>query len=178
MDIRFVTRNVQISDTSKEYMESKLSKLEKFFDRILDTQIVVSYTRGMHVVEITSNVNGVIMRGEEHAPDMRKAFDKALKNIERQIKRHKSYLQDRVQMKTHDISFGIESFETYAVDEEEILFERRKRVPVKAMTPEEATLQMNLLGHDFFVFKNADTGLINVVYKRKNGGYGLIEPEA
>lgn len=178
MDIRFVTRNVQISDTSKEYMESKLSKLEKFFDRILDTQVVVSYTRGMHVVEITSNVNGVIMRGEEHAPDMRKAFDKALKNIERQIKRHKSYLQDRVQMKTHDISFGIESLETYVEDEEKILFERRKRVPVKAMTPEEATLQMNLLGHDFFVFKNADTGLINVVYKRKNGGYGLIEPEA
>ena len=168
MDIRFVTRNVQISDTSKEYMESKLSKLEKFFDRILDTQVVVSYTRGMHVVEITSNVNGVIMRGEEHAPDMRKAFDKALKNIERQIKRHKSYLQDRVQMKTHDISFGIESLETYVEDEEKILFKRRKRVPVKAMTPEEATLQMNLLGHDFFVFKNADTGLINVVYKRKN----------
>lgn len=118
------------------------------------------------------------MRGEDYAPDIRKAFDKALKNIERQIKRHKSYLQDRVQLKTHDISFGIEPMEVYPEQEETIIFERRKRVPVKSMTPEEATLQMNLLGHDFFVFKNADTGLINVVYRRKNGGYGLIEPEA
>ncbi len=177
MDIRFVTRNVNISDTSKAYMESKLSKLEKFFDRILDTQVVVSYTRGMYTVEITSDVNGVIMRGENYAPDIRKAFDKALKNIERQIKRHKSYLQDRVQLKTHDISFGIEPADNRPVEEEAIFFERRKRIPIKAMTPEEATLQMNLLGHDFFVFRNADTGLINVVYRRKSGGYGLIEPE-
>ena len=178
MDVRFVTRNVELGDPQKDLMEKKLGKIEKFFDRILDTQVVVSFTRGMHVVEITSNVNGVIMRGEDYAPDIRKAFDKALKNIERQIKRHKSYLQDRVQLKTHDISFGIEPMEVYPEQEETIIFERRKRVPVKSMTPEEATLQMNLLGHDFFVFKNADTGLINVVYRRKNGGYGLIEPEA
>jgi len=85
MEVRFVTRNIELTDELKGYMEKKLGKLEKFFDRILDTQVEVSFNRGMYVVEITSDVNGVIMRGEDYAPDIRKAFDKGLKNIERQV---------------------------------------------------------------------------------------------
>jgi putative sigma-54 modulation protein len=176
MDIRFVTRGVEMKDEQKDYMESKMSKLERFFNRIIDSQIVVSFGRGMYTVEITSNANGVIMRGQESDSDMRKAFDQALKNLERQIKRHKSYLKDRAQLKTHDISFEIPLVEPEIPipPEEEIV--KVKRFPLRPMSAKEATMQMDLLGHEFFLFKNAESGGVNVVYKRKDGGYGLLEP--
>ena len=83
MEVRFVTRNVELPADVKEYIEKKVGKLDKFFDKILYTQVALNFKRGMNVVEITSNVNGVVMRGEDYAADLRKAFDKALKNIER-----------------------------------------------------------------------------------------------
>ncbi|QTX33016.1 ribosome-associated translation inhibitor RaiA [Aminithiophilus ramosus] len=187
MDIRYVSRNVDLSDAVKDHMEKKLGKLEKFFERILSSQVEMSFSRGMFVVEITSDVNGVVMRGEDHANDLRKAFDRSLKNIERQVKRHKEYLTDRAQMKTHDVSFEI-------FDAEELMGELQspqsaeaedidaivkiKRFPMRPMSAQEATMQMDLLGHSFFVFRNADEGDgINVVYRRRSGGYGLITPE-
>jgi putative sigma-54 modulation protein len=108
MDIRIKTRNVEINDALKDYMESKMSKLEKFFSKIMDSQVVVSFNRGRYTVEVTSNANGVVMRGEERDSDIRKAFDKALKNIERQVKKHKDYLKDRAKLKTHDVSLDID----------------------------------------------------------------------
>ncbi|WP_281678682.1 ribosome hibernation-promoting factor, HPF/YfiA family [Synergistes jonesii] len=180
MEVRFLTRNVELPGDIKEYMEKKLFKIEKFFDRILDTQVALNYKRGMNVVEITSNVNGVVMRGEDYAPDLRKAFDKALKNIERQVKRHKSYLTDKARMKVQDISFDIdqELLPQQAEKEEpkrEIV--KIKKFTVDVMTPLEATMQMELLGHSFFIFKNDESGDINVVYRREEGGYGLLEPK-
>ena len=180
MEVRFLTRNVELPGDIKEYMEKKLFKIVKFFDRILDTQVALNYKRGMNVVEITSNVNGVVMRGEDYAPDLRKAFDKALKNIERQVKRHKSYLTDKARMKVQDISFDIdpELLPQQAEKEEpkrEIV--KIKKFTVDVMTPLEATMQMELLGHSFFIFKNDESGDINVVYRREEGGYGLLEPK-
>lgn len=179
MEVRFFTRNVELPGDIKDYMEKKLAKIEKFFDRILDTQVVLNYKRGMNVVEITANVNGVIMRGEDYAPDLRKAFDKALKNIERQVKKHKSYLTDRARMKVQDVSFDIEAdMLTQTPDKEERQeIVKRKKFSVDVMTPLEATMQMELLGHSFFIFKNDETGDINVVYRREAGGYGLLEPK-
>jgi putative sigma-54 modulation protein len=181
MEVRFVTRNVELPGDVKDYMEKKVEKIEKFFDKILDTQIALNFKRGMNVVEITSNVNGVVMRGEDYAPDLRKAFDKALKNIERQVKKHKSYLTDKVRMKVQDISFDIDpDLMTSAPSEKdeaprEIV--KTKRFSVEVMTPIEATMQMDLLGHSFFIFKNDTNGAINVVYRRQEGGYGLLEPK-
>lgn len=180
MDIRFVVRNTELNDAIKEHMQKKLEKLSKFFDRILDTQVAVNFNRGMYVVEITSNVNGIIMRGEEYAPDPRKAFDRAMKNIERQVKRHKDYLKDRAQLKTHDIALEMEpeavpSLEGEPEEPGEIV--KVKKFPVRVMTPLEATMQMDLLGHNFFIFKNDETGKFNVVYRRREGGYGLLEPQ-
>lgn len=181
MEVRFVTRNIELTDELKGYMEKKLGKLEKFFDRILDTQVEVSFNRGMYVAEITSDVNGVIMRGEDYAPDIRKAFDKGLKNIERQVKRHKSYLKDKARMKSQeDLSFDIEEFlnEIGPVQEnkkEDVV--KVKRFPLRPMSSEEAAMQMDLLGHNFFVFRDAESGSINVIYRRKNGGYGILVPE-
>lgn len=178
MDVRFLTRNVELSDELQEYMESKMSKLEKFFSKILNSQVAISLNRGRYSVEVTANANGVIMRGEERDSDIRKAFDKALKNLERQIKRHKGYLKDRAQLKTHDISFNIEGLmneiEKPSAEDEKIV--KTKKFSVRAMSPTEATMQMDLLGHNFFLFKNMDTGDLNVVYKREQGGYGLLQP--
>lgn len=181
MEIRFVTRNVELPAENKEYMQKKLAKLEKFFDKILDSQVALNYKRGMNVVEITANVNGVVMRGEDYAPDLRKAFDKALKNIERQVKKHKSYLTDKAHMKVQDISFDIDP-ELLAAspaekDEPEHEIVKRKKFNVDVMTPIEATMQMELLGHNFFLFKNDETGALNVVYRREEGNYGLLEPK-
>ena len=180
MEVRFVTRNVELPADVKDYMEKKLEKIEKFFDRILDTQVALNFKRGMNVVEITSNVNGVVMRGEDYAPDLRKAFDKALKNIERQVKKHKSYLTDKVRMKVQDISFDIDPdlLAPLPIEKDDSIREivKTKKFSVDVMTPEEATMQMDLLGHTFFIFKNDATGAINVVYRREAGGYGLLEP--
>jgi putative sigma-54 modulation protein len=181
MDIRFVTRNAETSDAIKDLMEKKLSKVEKFFNRISDVQVVLDYKRGMNIVEITANANGIVMRGEDHSPDMRKAFDRALKNIERQVKRHKDYLKDRTHIKTPDISFDLpadifgDNRDEDDVSPREIV--KRKRFPVTVMLPAEATRQMDLLGHSFFVFRNGDSGDFNVVYRRNDGGYGLLEPQ-
>ena len=134
----------------------------------------------MNVVEITVNANGVVMRGEDYAPDLRKAFDKALKNIERRVKKHKSYLTDKGRMKAQDLSFDIDlDFAPAPAEKEENKQEivKVKSFTVDVMTPVEATMQMELLGHSFFIFKNGDTGELNVVYKRESGGYGLLEPK-
>ena len=180
MEVRFLTRNVELPAEVREYMEKKVGKIEKFFDKIIDTQVALNFKRGMNVVEITSNVNGVVMRGEGYAPDLRKAFDKALKNIERQVKRHKGYLTDKARMKVQDFSFDIdpELLPAYP-DKEEMSREivKTKKFNVDVMTPIEATMQMDLLGHSFFIFKNDQSGGINVVYRREEGGYGLLEPK-
>ena len=181
MSVRFVSRNVELSEDLKDYMEKKLGKLEKFFDKILDSKVALSHNRGMFVVEITSNVNGVVMRGEEYAPEQRKAFDGAIRNIETQVKKHKNFLKDRSFLKTHDLSpelevlFAATEKAIPAVTDEEIV--KTKKFPLRPMSPVEATLQMDLLGHSFFVFRNAETGQTNVVYRRKEGGFGLLEPE-
>ncbi len=179
MEVRYINLHVELPAEVREYMEKKVGKIEKFFDKIIDTQVALNFKRGMNVVEITSNVNGVVMRGEDYAPDLRKAFDKALKNIERQVKRHKGYLADKARMKVQDFSFDIdpELLPVYA-DKEEMPRDivKTKKFNVEVMTPIEATMQMDLLGHSFFIFKNDQSGGINVVYRREEGGYGLLEP--
>lgn len=182
MDVRYVMKNVELPDAIRDLMDRKLGKLEKFFSKILDTRVEVHHHRGMYVVEITCDANGVIMRGEDHAPDLRKAFDKALKNIERQVKKHKEYLKDKAHMKSHDaqFSFGTETplppLEEEQEQQNESGIVKVKNFPVRPMTPEEATMQMDLLGHSFFVFVNGETGETNAVYRRKEGGFGHLVP--
>jgi putative sigma-54 modulation protein len=180
MDVRFFARNVEASDEQKDFMEKKLAKIEKFFNKISDVQVSLNYKRGMNIVEITASANGLVMRGEDHSPDMRKAFDKALKNIERQVKRHKDYLTDRTHIKTKEISFdlppGVFGDNRDEDDDSSTDIVKVKRFPVSTMLPAEAARQMDLLGHNFFLFRNGDSGAYNVVYRRKDGGYGLLEP--
>ncbi|MBQ3646429.1 MAG: ribosome-associated translation inhibitor RaiA [Synergistaceae bacterium] len=175
MDIRFVQRGAEIDDRLREYMEKKISRLEKFFRKILNCQIVVSHHKGNFNVETTANANGVILRAEEDATEPRKAFDQSLKNLERRIKKHASYLKDRAQLGAgEDFSFSLD--ETVEPEIKTNVIDKIKQVTVHPMDAAEAVAQMELVGHTFFVFQNGDTGEINVVYKRGEDSYGLIEP--
>lgn len=179
MEVRFVQRGTEIDAGLKNYMEGKVSKLEKFFNRILSSQVVVSFHKGNYNVETTANANGVILRAEENAQDPRRAFDLALKNLERRIKRHNDYLKDKGQFHSEtEFSFSLEGGESAKEDLgiNDPVIEKNKKVPVHPMDPREAVMQMELVGHSFFMFQNAETGDINVVYKRNDGNYGQLEP--
>ena len=181
MEVRFVQRGTEIDGNLRNYMENKIAKMEKFFKKILNCQIVVSHHKGNYNVETTANANGVILRAEENATEPRKAFDQSLKNLERRIKRYNSYLKDKGQSQADmDFSNFTFSVEEAAADAssatDDITIEKVKKIPVLPMSPVEAVMQMELVGHSFFMFQNADTGDINVVYKRKERDYGLLEP--
>jgi putative sigma-54 modulation protein len=178
MEVRFAARGTEIDAKLKDYMESKVSKLEKFFRKISHSQVVVSFHKGNYNVETTANANGVILRAEDNAQDPRRAFDQALKNLERQIKRHNDYLKDKGQFHGEpDFSFSIENggnkedWTSY-----EPVIEKVKKIALYPMDPKEAVMQMELVGHSFFMFQNGETGEVNVVYKRKDGNYGRLEP--
>ena len=175
MEVRFVQRGTEIDGKLRDYMESKMSKMEKFFRKILSCQVAVSHHKGNFNVETTANANGVILRAEENATEPRRAFDQALKNLERRIKRYNSYLKDKGQFQGEDnFSFSLDDATEAASDAPVI--EKVKKIPVHPMDPAEAVMQMELVGHSFFMFQNGETGEINVVYKRKEDGYGLLEP--
>jgi len=179
MDVRFVARGTEIDAEQKSYMESKMSKLEKFFGKLLGSQVVVTFRKGSYGVETTANANGVMMRAEEHAQEMRKAFDQALKNLERQIKRHNEYLKSKGHFQTQGQGhFYLSDDGGEAVDwtTYDPVIEKVKKVPLHPMDPKEAVMQMELVGHNFFVFQNGETGDINVVYKRMEGNYGQLVP--
>ncbi|MBQ7560145.1 MAG: ribosome-associated translation inhibitor RaiA [Synergistaceae bacterium] len=175
MDIRFVQRGAEIDEKLREYMEKKISRLEKFFRKILNCQIVVTHHKGTFNVETTANANGVILRAEEDAPEPRKAFDQSLKNLERRIKKYNSYLKDRAQLGAgEEFSFSLD--EVSESDGSAPVIDKVKKVEVRPMEISEAAAQMELIGHTFFMFQNVETGDINVIYKRGEDSYGLLEP--
>ena len=179
MEVRFVARGTEIDAELKNYMEAKVSKLEKFFSRLLSSQVVVNFRKGSYSVETTANANGVMLRAEEHAQDMRKAFDQALKNLERQIKRHNEYLKSKGHFQTYgqgDFILSDDGGEAVDWTTYDPVIEKIKKVPLHPMNAKEAVMQMELVGHSFFVFQNGETGDINVVYKRKDGDYGQLIP--
>ncbi|MBQ7264366.1 MAG: ribosome-associated translation inhibitor RaiA [Synergistaceae bacterium] len=178
MEVRFVQRGMELDDKLRSYMAGKMSKMDKFFHKILSSQVVVSHHKGNFNVETTVDANGVILRAEENATEPRRAFDLALKNLERRIKRHNSYLKDKGHYDGgEDFSFSLEGDLEGTDPETEMSIGKAKKVPIHPMDPVEAVMQMELIGHSFFMFQNAKTGDVNVVYKRKKEkDYGLLEP--
>ena len=170
MKITITGRKVNLKDSFKERVEKKLIKFEKFFDEAAEAFVTVHVEYGRQTVEITvKDAGGMIYRAEETAEDMLDALEKVCDVLFRQICRNKNRLERR--MKTG-------AFQDIAeIDEEEDGFDivRSKNFEMKPMSVEEAILQMNMLGHMFFVFFNMDTNCTCVVYKRKGSGYGLIE---
>ena len=154
----------------------KVGKLEKYFQNETEAYITMSVQKNRQIVEVTIPFNGGVLRAEEGNGDMYASMDKVVDSLERQIRKYKTKLEKRF----HEGGLRVENFvfEDHNEDEDQdFKVVRTKRLPIKPLTVEEAILQMNLLGHEFFMFSNAETLKSNVVYKRKDGNYGLIAPE-
>lgn len=176
MKYTYACKKVSLNDSIKEYAEKKISKLNRYFREDDATAFITLSVEKDHLctVEITIRGGGALLRAETEAPDgdMRGAIDAAVGYIERQILKNKTRLAKRLRSEGFPHPAPADDFEVTEEKEFEII--RTKRFVVKPMNPEEAILQMNLLDHDFFVFRNSETNSLCIVYHRKNGGYGLI----
>lgn len=178
MRIKIVARNLSATGALERQIEKKLSKLDKFFSEDVEATVRLSTERNLQTIEVTIACDGMIIRGEESTQDMYASIDLVVDKLVRQLRRHKTRLSKRLREDT--FLFGDTDDATADdVDEQAQLPEvyRVKRFPVKPQDIEEAILQMQLLGHDFYVFSNAATNQVNVLYRRKDGRFGLIEPD-
>ncbi|MBQ3789882.1 MAG: ribosome-associated translation inhibitor RaiA [Lachnospiraceae bacterium] len=168
-------RNIDITPGLRGAIEDKIGKLEKYFAPETVVNVTLTVDKDRHKIEVTIPIKGSIIRSEQVSSDMYVSIDLAQEIIERQLKKYRSKLIDKHQQAA--TNFKKEYLENEYFDEEEIHIERVKKFDIKPMYPEDAAVQMELLGHSFYIFVNADTGETNVIYKRKGGSYGLIEPE-
>ncbi len=186
MRIQYQFRDGQSSVAFRQHAQPRLANLSKFSDRITTTKVVVSQQRNWYIVEITVEADGALIRGEERSNELLTSFDKALGRVERQLRSYTERLQEKDRQTLRKVPAPRE-----AIDQEELAEEgglpqeengdgirivRTKSHALKPMTPEEAALQMELIGHNFFMFFNGESEQINVVYRRDDGDYGLIEP--
>ncbi|MFC6334872.1 ribosome hibernation-promoting factor, HPF/YfiA family [Paenibacillus septentrionalis] len=171
----------EVTDALRDYAEKKLSRLEKYFDPSITSEVNVtlSVTKGQHTVEVTIPISGMFLRAEERSDDMYASIDLVIDKLERQIRKHKTKLNRKLRQASGNKMIFQDNQSAVSVLDEEEDFElvRTKRFTFKPMDVEEAILQMNMLGHSFFVFSNSDTKTVNVVYKRSDGKYGLIEQQ-
>lgn len=167
--------NVDVTDAMKSKAEEKFVKLQKYFSKEIEVKARFKVDNLDNIVELTIPLKGKMLRAEVRDKDMYDAIDEAVHIIERQLRKYKSRLKDH--HKKSGRKLFAKAFLEEDQEQEELKVERRKKIPVKPMSEEEAMLQLELLGHNFFVFLNQDTNLVNVIYKRKKGHYGLIEPE-
>lgn len=167
-------KNIEVTPGLRSAVEDKIGKLEKYFNPETEAHVTLSVEKDRQKIEVTIPVKGNIIRSEQVSNDMYVSIDLVEEIIERQLKRYKNKLVDQKQSAGF---FKKEFIEKEYMDEEEIKIIRTKKFDIKPMYPEDACIQMELLGHNFFVFCNAETDQINVVYKRKGNTYGLIEPE-
>ena len=174
MKFIIVGRNIEVTPGLKTAVEDKIGKLEKYFTPETEVHVTLSVEKDRQKIEVTIPVKGSIIRSEQVSSDMYVSIDLVQEIIERQLKKYKTKLVDREQ---DAVSFSKMFVENDYMEDEEIKIVRTKKFDIKPMYPEDACIQMELLGHSFFVFNNADTGEVNVVYKRKGDTYGLIEPE-
>ena len=175
MKFIIVGRNIEVTPGLRAAVEEKIGKLDKYFNPDTEVHVTLSVEKERQKIEVTIPVKGSIIRSEQVSNDMYVSIDLVEEIIERQIRRYKTRLMNQ---KYDGTSFKQEFMEQEDdVEDDEIRIIRSKKFAIKPMDVEEACVQMELLGHDFFVFRNADTFEVNVVYKRKGNTYGLIEPE-
>lgn len=171
MKVQVRGKNIQVTPTLREYVEKRLGKLDRFLDNLGEAQATLVVEGDAQKIEVTIPVNGMLLRGEEATGDMYSSIDLVVEKIERQISRYKGKLNRRAGKILHEVAVPDDKFE----DETPKII-KTKRFAIKPMPLDEAIMQMNMLGHDFFVFSDAETEQVNVIYKRKDGNYGLIEP--
>jgi len=178
MRLQVKGKNVEVTDAIRAYAEEKLAKLERHLNDPTRVEVELLVERNPsiadnQVAEATVWTKGPVLRARESSTDMKASIDQLADKLQRQVKRYKS--KRRRRNNRHD--FQAEEPIPVVADEGEPVIVKSKQFPVGPMTPEEAVLQLELLGHDFFVFQSADTDVVNVVYRRHDGNYGLIEPQ-
>ncbi|GAA0368191.1 ribosome hibernation-promoting factor, HPF/YfiA family [Bacillus horti] len=174
--------NIEVTPALKDYVEKKIGRLDRYFSTEFtsDINVTLKVIKDLHKVEVTIPMPKLLLRAEESNTDMYAAIDVVVEKLERQIRKHKTKVNrklrndDSVKYMFADTVQNGEAVE----EEDEIEIVRTKRFDLKPMNAEEAVLQMDLLGHNFFVFNDAEGDIVSVVYKRKDGRYGLIQPEA
>lgn len=176
MRFNIIGRNIKVTTGLEGIVTEKLEKLDKYFQPDQQVNVTLSTIKDLQKVEVTIPMKGNVIRTEQEDSDMFAAVLLAQESIERQLQKYKNKLIDKHRAAAPGFS-DYYAEEDYG-DDDEIIIEKIKRFDVKPMIPEEACMQMELIGHSFFVFRNAETNEVNVVYKRKNGSYGLIEPES
>ena len=178
MKINIIGRQLSVFDDTKEMITEKLSKLDKYFGEEGSATVTLTHKRNLSTLEITIKASNTLFRSEVDADSFRDAMDRSIDNIERQIRKNKTKLRKKLREGIiSDAAIAAESLEAVDEPEERDIIIRKKVFEYTPMSPEEAVMQMNLLGHSFFVFNDAITGKTCVVYTRKDGNYGLIEPE-
>lgn len=176
MRFNIIGRKIEVSDKYRNYIEKKLSRLDKFFKDEPEARIVIGTIKDNEYVEASVYAAGMIYRAEVIDADVLCATDKIVDVIERQIRKNKTRLEKKIKRDALNDSTMLNGTEyTDGEDSLEFRIVKRKRFQLKPMSAEEAVLQMNLLGHTFFVFRNIDTDEMNVVYKRNDGNYAVIE---
>ena len=174
MKIIITGKNIDMTEGLRSAVEDKIGKLDKYFAPDTVAKVTLSVEKERQKIEVTIPVKGNIIRSEQCSDDMYVSIDLVQEVIERQLKKYKNKLIDQ---KQNAASFSKSFVEDETSEEDEIKIVRTKKFAIKPMYAEDACVQMELLGHDFFVFYNAETDQVNVVYKRKGNTYGLIEPE-
>ena len=174
MRITISGRNIELTDGLKAAVEDKIGKLEKYFTPDTDVFVTLSVEKERQKIEVTIPVPGHIIRSEQVSNDMYVSIDLVEEVIERQLRKYKNKIVDKQQAAAN---FQKEYLDKDYEEDDEVKIIRTKKFGIKPMYPEDACVQMELLGHNFFVFFNAETEQVNVVYKRKGNTYGLIEPE-
>ncbi|MFW5992220.1 MAG: ribosome hibernation-promoting factor, HPF/YfiA family [Halanaerobiaceae bacterium] len=186
MKVMTYGKNIDVTPALKEYVVEKVNKLSKYFEgEPQEAHVSLEVEKERHIVEVTAYINGLILRGEEETHDMYASIDGVLDKLERQVHKYKTKIKKKIRERKHEMKEEYMEERTEEIlnerdkneeDEFEPNIVRTKRFAIKPMDVKEAVMQMDLLGHDFFVFSNANTEDVNVVYKRRDGDYGLIEP--
>ncbi|AYV67867.1 sigma 54 modulation protein/30S ribosomal protein S30EA [Niallia circulans] len=182
MNFNIRGENIEVTPAIREYVEKKISKLERYFSESPDAQVNVNlktYNDKTSKVEVTIPMSQLLLRAEEDHMDMYAAIDLISDKLERQIRKHKTKVNRKHREKgnLNELFGSYESTPNVEEEEQELEIVRQKRFNLKPMDSEEAILQMDLLGHNFFVYTDAETNNTNIVYKRKDGKYGLIEAQ-
>jgi putative sigma-54 modulation protein len=167
-------KNIEITPALKDYVEKRIGKITKYFDTLGEITVILTVSKGRHIVEVTVPINGMLLRGEEATTDMYTSIDLVIEKLERQIEKYKTKIARKLKQGSFKFDIPAPAVEP---ETDEFKVVRTKRFAMKPLNVEEAIMQMNFVNHDFFVFMNSDTEQVNVVYRRKDGHYGLIEPE-
>jgi len=178
MKITLKGKHIEVTDAIRNYIEKRLNKIDRHFDHILEVIVTLSVEKNRQIVEATLQASRALIRAEEETDDMYTSIDKVVDKLERQIQKYKEKYFQKPHPGTEKTGLANQEIDAEDSEPDKIAkIVKTKRFAIKPMSVEEAAMQMDLLGHNFFVFANDNTNKVNVLYKRKDGNFGLIEPE-